>query len=132
MTWAYLLGNFNCIACGIHTLWIDLKFPQAIPTDQDLSSIWRNISPNNLRLGNFLLFFAVVAWKDNRGPSGGGSLPVQSNCGDTSPAWRVPNSTSKCQNFAGHTDVRRIHCNTWPGTTVLAHGHHCRVPSQWV
>ena len=35
-------------------------------------------------------FFAVVGWKDNRARSG--TVPsVQSNCGDTARAWRVPN-----------------------------------------
>ena len=120
------------IACD----WFEISRNNSSPL-QDLSSICRDISTNNFAAGKIYaatraeLFFAVVAWKDNRRHSG--SAPsVQSNCGDTSPAWRVPNSTSKCQNFAGHTHTAL--CATDIHGSPLVHSALWArwVPSHWV
>ena len=77
--------------------------------------IWRDISKNNFASvkNRLAMFFPVVGWKDNRGPSGTAPL-LQSNCDDTSrgiesghllPSWPSPSvrilPTHSCAEWVG-------------------------------
>ena len=81
LCWALLLGNLNRV-------WLSRNFHKQFQPPPGLSSIWRDISPNNFASGKIdsaTRAFCSCWFERQSGAQREREPSVQSNCGDTSP-----------------------------------------------